>query len=286
MNVTETPELRFAESDGIEIAAWDWPGDGPPLFFAHATSFHGRMWDAVIRQFPGWRRLALEFSGHGRSGKPAPPCHWRRFANDVTAVARHFGLSGALGIGHSMGGYSLAASEAVRTGAFARVLLVDPVILPPEYYSAPKPDVDYVLRRRAQWSGPDAMFARFRNRLPFERWNPEVFRDYCDYALLPDGGGFKLACPPEWEASIYENSNAPETNIHGKLAEVKIPVTVLRAETQPEEGQFDLTSSRTWPLLAAAFPNGRDVPLPGLNHYIPMEAPEVVAEAIRGILGE
>ena len=231
----------------------------------------------------GWRS---NFRGHGRSAKPAPPCpDWRRFADDVTAVARHFRLRDAVGIGHSMGGHALAASEAARAGAFAALLLIDPVILPPADYSAPRPSVDYVRRRRAQWRGSDEMFAAFRARPPFARWNLDVFRDYCDYALLPAADGFTLACPPEVEASIYENSNAPETNIHGRLSEVKIPVTVLRAEAQPDPGQFDLTSSRTWPRLAAAFPNGRDALLPGFNHYIPMEAPEVVAEAIREITG-
>jgi lipase len=284
MNGAETPELKFAESGGLPIAVWDWPGAGPPLVFAHATGFHGRCWDAVARRFPGRRRLALEFRGHGRSGKPAPPYPWRWFGEDVAAVVSQFGLRGAVGIGHSMGGHALASSEAARDGGFAALVLVDPVVFPPSHYGAPHPPVDFIRRRRSQWRGPEEMLAAFRNRRPFERWNPEVFRDYCDYALLPAADGFTLACPPEVEASIYENSYTPESDIHAGLREVKIPVAVLRADAQPAPGLFDLASSPTWPRLAAAFANGRDIPLSDRNHYIPMETPEVVAEEIRGIL--
>ena len=50
------------------------------------------------------------------------------------------------------------------------------------------------------------MFERFKDRLPFARWRPEILRDYCDYGVLPRDGQFVLACPPAVEASIYENS--------------------------------------------------------------------------------
>ncbi len=282
--MSESPELNFAESDGAPIAVWDWPGDGPPLVFAHATGFHGRCWDAIARDFPGRRRLALEFRGHGRSGKPEPPYHWRWFGRDVTAVARHFELRGAVGIGHSMGGHALASSEAARDGAFAALLLIDPVIFPPGNYGVPHPPVDFIRRRRAQWSGPDEMLTAYRGRRPFDSWNPQVFHDYCGFALLPHGAGFTLACPPEVEASIYDASYAPESSIYADLAQVKIPVTVLRADGQPEPGIFDLASSPTWPGLAGMLPRGRDVLLAGRNHYIPMETPELIAEVLRSEL--
>ena len=58
------------------------------------------------------------------------------------------------------------------------------------------------------------MFERFHKRPPFDLWQPQVLRDYCEYGLLPDGDGFVLACPPEIEASIYQHSNAPDSNLY------------------------------------------------------------------------
>ena len=271
--------MKFAPG-ALELAVWDWPGAAPAIVFAHATGFHGRCWDQVARAFPGRRRLALEFRGHGRSGKPAPPYSWRWFGEDVAAVADFFELRGAIGIGHSMGGHSLVSCAALRPGAFSALLLVDPVILPPERYGGPAAHAGFILRRRARWTSPQDMFERFHKRAPFKTWNPQVLRDYCDYGLLPDGDGFALACPPAVEASIYAHTNAPDANLYPEIPGMAAPVTVLRADAKPAPGVFDLSASPTWPGLAAQFRNGRDVVLAGRNHYIPMETPELVVEEI------
>ena len=72
-----------------------------------------------MRRFPGRRALAIEFRGHGRSSKPAPPIPWPDFAQDVLAVARHCEVSDAIGIGHSMGGHSVIAAAIGQPAIFA-----------------------------------------------------------------------------------------------------------------------------------------------------------------------
>jgi lipase len=278
-----SPELRSVPAGVVRLAVWDWPGREPPLLLAHATGFHGRCWDEVVRLFPDRRCLAVEFRGHGRSSKPDPPYSWRSFGDDVAAVSGHLGLSGAIGIGHSMGGHALVSSVARRPQTFAALLLIDPVIHPPEIYGLPPFQAPFILRRRARWSGPAEMLERFRGKPPFESWDQQVLRDYCEFGLLPDGDGYVLACPPAVEASIYAGSNAPEANLYAEIPQIAQPVTVLRAGSEPAPGVFDLSASPTWPRLASRFPRGRDVLLRERNHYIPMECPEVVAEAIGGL---
>jgi pimeloyl-ACP methyl ester carboxylesterase len=63
-----------------------------------------------------------------------------------------------------------------------------------------------------------------------------------------------------------------------------MPVTVMRAGTTARPGVFDLNASPTWEKLAERFPRGRDVFLAERNHFIPMEAPELVAEEIRAAI--
>jgi pimeloyl-ACP methyl ester carboxylesterase len=277
-------KLEFASAGALRLAVWEWPGGGPPLLFAHATGFHGRMWDHIIREFPGRRALAMEFRGHGRSSKPVPPISWRWFAEDILAVAGHFDLRGAVGVGHSMGGHALAEAAASSPDSFAALVLADPVIFPADYYGAPGPDVSFILRRRNRWTSPAEMFECFRSRLPFSAWPEEVVRNYCDYALLPDGGGFELACPPEIEASIYRESHAPEADIWAALAAVRCPVTILRAGKAWQPGVFDPSASPTAPNVAARFANAKDLLLPENNHFIPMEAPRVMVREIRNVL--
>jgi pimeloyl-ACP methyl ester carboxylesterase len=273
-------DLHLVPAGGLTLAIWEWPGQDPPLLFAHATGFHGRSWDHIVRRFPGRRALALDFRGHGRSGKPVPPIPWSHFAEDVLAVARHFGIRDALGIGHSMGGHSLVSAAIQQPEIFAALLLVDPVLFPPEHYGAAPPDASFIARRRNRWASSQEMLDRFRLRPPFAAWHPEALRNYCDYALLPEGGSFVLACPPAVEAAIYGLCNAPESNLYAGIPSVPQPVTVLRAGAVAAPGVFDLSASPTAPDLASKFAHGRDVFLPGHNHYIPMEAPELVAAEI------
>ena len=88
-----------------------------------------------------------------------------------------------------------------------------------------------------------------------------------------------LACPPYVEASIYLGSAA--TDIFGQVARVRVPVTVLRARPRnPDRDAMDFSSSPTFEGLAARFPKGRDVHLPELTHFIPMQDPALAADFI------
>ncbi|HEY2014056.1 MAG TPA: alpha/beta hydrolase [Bryobacteraceae bacterium] len=276
-----TPTLKTIPVDGLDLAVWEWAGDGPPLLFAHATGFHGRCWDQIARRFPGRRCLAVDFRGHGRSSKPDPPYHWGPFGRDLAGTAEQLGVEGAIGIGHSMGGHSVVAAALLRPETFSALLLVDPTIFPRHYYRCPPLDASFVLRRRNYWTSPEEMFERFRNRGPFARWRPEVLRDYCTYGLLPSGSEFVLACPPAVEASIYGHSNTPESDLYDGIPSILNPVVVMRAGTAILTTEvFDPAASPAAPDLATIFPQGRDVLLEDQDHFIPMEAPDVVAEEI------
>jgi pimeloyl-ACP methyl ester carboxylesterase len=206
---------------------------------------------------------------------------WRSFGRDLVRVAGIFDIQGALGIGHSMGGHITVQAAAIRPETYAALLLVDPTIFPREYYGGPPPDASFTLRRRNEFESPDEMFERFRSRMPFEQWRPEILRDYCDYGLLPRDGRYVLACPPQVEASIYHYSKDATSNIYEEVAAVRQPVTVMRAGKPRDPEVFDLSASPTAPDLAAQFPNGREVVMREASHYIAMEEPEAVAAAIR-----
>lgn len=280
MQEVDAPDLHFFPCDELPIAVWEWPGEDPPLLFAHATGFHGRCWDHIVELVPGRHAFAVEFRGHGRSGKPVLPVSWARFAGDLMAAARRFGIKDALGVGHSMGGHSLVAAAIQEPGIFASLVLIDPVIFPPEYYGALPPDASFILRRRNEWSSPGEMFERFRTRRPFVTWREQALRNYCDFGLLPEGDGFVLACTPEMETATYLGCNSQECNLYAGLGGVRQRVTILRAGTTAQPGVFDLSASPTAPDLAAQFPDGHDVFLESHNHFIPMEDPEMVAAAI------
>ena len=138
-----------------------------------------------------------------------------------------------------------------------------------------------VARRKNNWRDAREMFERFKNRAPFDSWQPKILKDYCDYALLPtDEDGFRrLACNPLNEAAVYL-SNAGSGVILEQIPEIRTPVTLLRAPTD-ENFVDDMTKSPTWPGLAQALPCCREVYLPDHNHFIPMQDPDLVAHYIQ-----
>jgi lipase len=220
--------------------------------------------------------------GHGRSSKPTPPIPWRTFGEDVAAVAKLLDLRGAIGVGHSMGGHSVTLAAARAPEAFGGLILVDPVILPESHYCGPVTHPHFARKRRNRWSSWQEMFERLRGRSPFDAWDEQVLRDYCEHGLLPspDGDGYVLACPPEIEGAIYEQSQASESNIYPEVAKVKIPVAVIRSPRPFGPGPpVDMLASPTAPDLASKFAGGEDLQV-RYSHFIPMEAPEYVADQI------
>ena len=96
----------------------------------------------------------------------------------------------------------------------------------------------------------------------------------------PGGHGYVLACPPEVEGSIYEASGLDDANLYGRLESIGVPVTVVRSSVSvAREPAIDMAASPTAPDLASQFRRGRDVQVPH-SHFIPMEAPGLVAELI------
>jgi lipase len=276
-------ESRIVVND-VEIALWEWTGQGRPVLFCHASSFHARIWDRVIAHLPGNRRcLAFDARGHGRSSKPAPPYVWRSFGLDVAAMAKFLGLEGAVGVGHSMGGHAVTLAASLNPSAFSALVLFDPVIRAKDQYRGLWGRTEFVRKRRNQWASPQEMFERFQNRPPFDSWDRGALLDYCDYGLEPAGDRYVLACPPAIEASIYENSSMPESNIYAEIATIPIPVHVVRAGRYRDPANV-MGISPTAPDLAASFARGNDTLLPEHSHFIPMESPELAAKLIADTL--
>lgn len=270
--------------NGVELQSYQWPGDGPTVFLAHATGFHARCWDQVVARLPEFRCIAVDMRGHGLSSQPEPPYLWRDFGEDVAAIGRELGLGGSMAAGHSKGGYAITLAAALEPALFSKLLLIDPVILPREAYSAESPPTEhFAARRRNEWPSPHAMFQSFVSRRPFSLWDPLVLRDYCEYGLVPNpaGEGYILACPPRIEAATYAGSSGGD--IYDEIASIAIPVRIVRAKPRTEDYNMDMSASPTAPDLATHFQNAEDVPLPHLTHYIPMQDPQLVADHIRDL---
>lgn len=286
--MSEPAEHTF-QSSSVRLVYFEWGrASDPAIFFIHATGFHARCWDRTIAALPaGYRSIAVDVRGHGRSEKTGYMSDWSIVAKDIGELVEHLRLENAIGVGHSMGGHSLVQVAARHPRVFKRLVLVDPVIMPPELYASDRfagtwPQDHPVARRRNSWASWEQMFDHLTNRHPYSLWRKDVLADYCKYGLVPkpDGSALELACPPAIEASIY--LGAPKADIYDLVAKIDVPVTVLRAQARDltKGGVTDFAGSPTWEKLASRFKRGRDVPLPHLTHFIPMQDPELTARLV------
>lgn len=275
--------MREPKSSFIEhLCVWDWPGNGgPTVVFAHATSFHARIWDTIVRRLPeDVHAIAIDLRGHGRSGNPEGPTRWKNFAEDIAMVGDALGLRQAVGVGHSMGAHSTAYAAVLRPKLFRSILLIDPVIRPAAMYTGKWTESHFARNRRNVWTSGEEMYEKYANRAPFDKWDQSAVRDYCSHAL----NGTSLACEPNFEASIYEASTEPESQISAAdLGTIQIPAVVMRSQYEAVPGVVDMNASATDPALASRLPKGVDLKV-GYGHFIPMEAPDLVATQIRDLL--
>jgi non-heme chloroperoxidase len=91
--------------DGTQIYYKDW-GTGPAIVFSHGWPLSADDWDAQMMFFlsHGYRVIAADRRGHGRSTQVGDGHDMDHYADDLAAVVAHLGLKTAIHVGHSTGG--------------------------------------------------------------------------------------------------------------------------------------------------------------------------------------
>ena len=216
--------------DGVEIFYKDW-GKGQPIVFSHGWPLSADDWDAQMMFFVnhGYRVIAHDRRGHGRSAQVSDGHDMDHYADDLAALTAHLDLKNAIHVGHSTGGGEVAHYLG-RHGEsrVAKAVLIDAV--PPLVVKTPANpgglpiEVFDGLRKaladnRAQFyldfaSGPFYGFNR-----PGVKPLPGVYQNWWRQAMM---GGAK---------AHYDGIKAfSETDFTEDLKKITVPVLVMHGD--------------------------------------------------------
>ena len=251
--------------DGVEIFYKDWGSkDAQPVMFHHGWPLSSDDWDAQMLFFVanGYRVVAHDRRGHGRSAQVSEGHDMDHYAADAAAVTEHLDLRNAVHIGHSTGGGEAAryvARFGEPQGRVAKAVLVSAV--PP-----------LMLKTEANPEGlPIEVFDGFRKALADNR--AQFFLDVPAgpfYGFNRDGATAHQGVIQNWwrqgmmgsAKAHYEGIKAfSETDQTEDLRAIGVPTLVLHGE-----------DDQIVPIVAAAeksiklLRNGSLKTYPGFSH--------------------
>ena len=129
----KTSNGSITTQDGTQIYFKDWgPRDAQPIVFHHGWPLSGDDWDTQMLYFlsKGYRVIAHDRRGHGRSSQVSEGHDMDHYAADVAAVVEHLDLRKAIHMGHSTGGGEAAryvARHGQPNGRVAKLVLIGAV---------------------------------------------------------------------------------------------------------------------------------------------------------------
>ena len=255
----------IATPDGTEIFYKDWgPRDGQTLMFHHGWPLSADDWDGQMMFFlgKGYRVVAHDRRGHGRSTQSATGHDMDTYVADVMAVTDALDLKNAIHIGHSTGGGEVARYVArAKPGRVAKAVLISPV--PP-----------LMLKTAANPDGvPLEVFDGIRKETASNR--PQFYYDFTlpFYGYNRDGAEIKEGVRRNWWrqgmmggvlAHTLGIAAFSETDFAADLKAIKVPTLVMHGEDD-QVVPFAIGGKRSVTMIAGA----RLKSYPGYPHGMP-----------------
>jgi non-heme chloroperoxidase len=267
--------------DGVEIFYKDW-GQGQPIVFSHGWPLSSDDWDAQMMFFlnHGFRVVAHDRRGHGRSSQVADGHDMDHYADDLAAVVTHLDLEEAIHVGHSTGGGEVVHYLA-RHGEGRAVKAAILCAVPP-----------LMVKTAANPNGlPKEVFDDFQVQLAANR-----SQFYRDVAAGPFYGYNRPGTKPSeavienwWRQGMMGGAKAhydgivafSQTDFTDDLKKINIPVLVMHSEDDQIVPYAD-----SGPLSAKLLKNGTLKTYKGFPHGMPTtEAATINADLLAYIRG-
>jgi non-heme chloroperoxidase len=267
-------------NDGTKIYYKDW-GSGPPIVFSHGWPLSADDWDAQMMFFlnHGYRVIAHDRRGHGRSSQTTDGHDMDHYADDLATVTAHLGLSTAVHVGHSTGGGEvvryLARHGESRVAKAALISAVPPLMVktPANPGGLPKDVFDGL---QAQLAAHRSEFYRDLAAGPFYGFNrpgvkasEPIIQNWWRQGMM---GGAK---------AHYDGIVAfSQTDFTDDLKKITVPVLVMHGDDDQIVPYAD-----SGPLTAKLLKNGTLKTYKGFPHGMPTTQADTVNADLLNFIG-
>lgn len=259
------PVPIITTSDDVDIFYKDW-GSGQPIVFSHGWPLSSDDWDAQMLFFlsHGYRVIAHDRRGHGRSTQVADGHDMDHYADDLAAVVEHLDLHDAIHVGHSTGGgevaHYLARHGQDRAAKAVLMSAVPPIMVQTDNNPGglPKSVFDDL---QAQLAANRSVFYRALPSGPFYGFNRQQ-----NETAQPDR---EAIIANWWRQGMMGGAKAhydgivafSQTDFTEDLKAITIPVLVMHGDDDQIVPYED-----SGPLSAELLPNGTLKTYPGYPH--------------------
>lgn len=265
----------IATADGAEIFYKDW-GSGQPIVFSHGWPLSSDDWDNQMLFFlaQGYRVIAHDRRGHGRSAQVADGHDMDHYADDLAAVVTHLDLHDAIHVGHSCGGGEvtrfLARHGEDRVAKVALISAVPPLMVQTDANpdGLPKSVFDDL---QAQLAANRSEFFRAVPSGPFYNFNQPGVRSSESYREALIENWWRQGMMGSAKAHYDEIVAWSQTDFTEDLKRITVPALVMHSQDDQV-----VPYAASGPKSAALLKNGTLKTYHGFPHGMPTTHADVI----------